>query len=259
MASEADRVGLTPTGGTNSTLKYRNMIEFKKYNNILQFNYNEYRGKAGIYKITNKINNKCYIGQSINLAIRIRAHIRYIKRDSENQVIYRAIRKYGAENFYIEVLTILPPHEKLKQNLDLCEKIYIQAYDSYNNGYNSTLGGDGGMLGYHMTEQQKLNKSLAQKGKKKDPMIINHRAKTVYIYDLKTQYYFIASSSFDGSEIAKIYGVDLEPSDIQDCARGARKKSKNCVCAYSIEELFIKIEHTNERESKKTNRISGIA
>ena len=51
MASEAGRVGLTPTGATK--IKFNTMVDFS-----------EYRNKAGIYKWENKINHKCYIGQS---------------------------------------------------------------------------------------------------------------------------------------------------------------------------------------------------
>lgn len=226
---------------------------------IMQFDYSEYKGKAGIYRIVNTINNKCYIGQSINLAVRIRAHIRYIKRNTEKQVIYNAIRKYGVDNFSIEIVTILPPHDNLKKNLDLCEKIYIAIYDSYKNGYNSTLGGDGGILGYHMSEEEKIKRSLAQKGKKKDPLVISSRAKTVYMYNYITETYIIGSSSFDAAEIANAYGYEINPGGVQDCARGYRNESKSFVCAYTIEELINKIEIVNERKSKKTVKLGSIA
>lgn len=246
------------TGATNNPKGI--IVMFRKYNMepIMQFNYNKYRGKAGIYRIVNTINNKSYIGQSINLAIRIRSHIRYIKRDTENQVIYKAIRKHGADNFSIEIVTILPPHDNLKKNLDLCEKIYIKVYDSYKNGYNSTLGGDGGILGYHMSEEEKKRRSLAQKGKKKNPLTINSRSKTVYMYNYITGTYIIGISSFDAAGIAKVYGYQLDPGCIQNCARGVRNESKSFICAYTIEELINKIEIVNERKNKKTVKIGSI-
>ena len=54
-----------------------------------------------IYKITNKINNKIYIGQSINYEKRIKEHIYARKNEKKhlNQIIDIAIKKYGKENF----------------------------------------------------------------------------------------------------------------------------------------------------------------
>lgn len=94
----------------------------------------------GIYKITNKINNNCYIGLSVDIKRRWESHkVRY--KDKENKeydkVLYKAFRKYGIENFKFEVLEECP-FEKLKER----EIFWIQYYDSYHNGYNATPGGD---------------------------------------------------------------------------------------------------------------------
>ena len=67
---------------------------------------------TGIYLIRNKVNNKVYIGQSIDIKRRIKEHIRsaqpekYNKkseRDS-NTPIHRAMQKYGIDNFEIQIL-----------------------------------------------------------------------------------------------------------------------------------------------------------
>ena len=61
----------------------------------------------GIYKITNKINGKIYIGQSININKRINEHFwqSFNQKDvSFNSILHQAIRKYGKENFSWEVL-----------------------------------------------------------------------------------------------------------------------------------------------------------
>ena len=63
----------------------------------------------GIYKITNKLNNNCYIGKSIDIERRFKEHKTHAfykkERNREwNKVLYRAIRKYGLENFSFEVL-----------------------------------------------------------------------------------------------------------------------------------------------------------
>ena len=63
--------------------------------------------KVYIYKITNLINNKIYIGQTINIEERWRHHreIPYRKNSKEkNRQLYRAIKKYGLDNFKFEVI-----------------------------------------------------------------------------------------------------------------------------------------------------------
>ena len=60
----------------------------------------------GIYKITNIINNKCYIGKSSNIEARLNYHQkRYNDKGSEwDKLLYKAIRKYGLENFTFEII-----------------------------------------------------------------------------------------------------------------------------------------------------------
>ena len=72
--------------------------------------------------------------------------------------IYNAINKYGAENFYVETLEENIPIEELDEK----EIEYIAKYDSYNNGYNSTPGGDGRIINKLNNEEDLL--SLAQSG-----------------------------------------------------------------------------------------------
>lgn len=93
-----------------------------------------------IYKVTNLINNKVYIGKTNNLERRKREH--EIKEN--NSLIDRAIKKYGEENFVWEILEFV---EKSQSNER--EKYWIDKYNSYfrdenSNGYNMTRGGDGG-------------------------------------------------------------------------------------------------------------------
>lgn len=96
---------------------------------------------CGIYKITNKINQKSYIGQSICISHRWARH----KQDAFNKEekvyeypLYRAIRKYGLDNFDFSII-----EECKESELNEKEQYWIQYYDTYNTGYNLTLGGDG--------------------------------------------------------------------------------------------------------------------
>ena len=61
----------------------------------------------GIYKITNLINNKVYIGQSVNIQQRFKKHktkYKDISNEESNKILYKAMRKYGLENFSFEII-----------------------------------------------------------------------------------------------------------------------------------------------------------
>ena len=91
--------------------------------------------KSGIYKITNKENDKIYVGQTKNLNTRYGGHLYRIKRNEHhNEHLQRAFKKYGEDNFEYEIL------EEVKNvsNLDLREKYWIDHYGGINddNTYN---------------------------------------------------------------------------------------------------------------------------
>lgn len=95
----------------------------------------------GIYKITNKINNKVYIGQSCNIEQRWKEHRSrpYQPHTTQyNSPLYRAIRKYGLSNFAFEIV-----EECCLEHLDKKEIEWIQYYDSTDmaKGYNLQSGG----------------------------------------------------------------------------------------------------------------------
>lgn len=96
-----------------------------------------------VYKITNNINGKSYIGiTSRTLTIRWHQHIYDATneyRDAYDGKFQRAIRKYGAENFTVEVLEDNITDRKV---LEQKEIEYIALYNTYYNGYNSTFGGE---------------------------------------------------------------------------------------------------------------------
>ena len=94
-----------------------------------------------IYKITNTINGKSYIGQTIqNVKERFYQHCATkCSKAVSNMAIHRAIKKYGKSNFTVEVI-----EEIDSANLNDRERYWIKYYNSYNNGYNSTKGGQDG-------------------------------------------------------------------------------------------------------------------
>lgn len=90
----------------------------------------------GIYKITNKINQKSYIGQSINVERRLKSHKSNYKNKNNKTDLYLEMRKYGIENFTFEILK-----ECSKEELNFYEEKFICYFDTFNNGYNLTTGG----------------------------------------------------------------------------------------------------------------------
>jgi len=114
-----------------------------------------------IYKITCKINNKVYIGQTIkSIDHRWKEHLSAsIKGQS---LFYRAIKKYGADSFLIEVLENCTSEEEL----NLREVFWIKKFSSFgDNGYNLTEGGQG-CNGYRHSDDVKTHLSKVHKGRK---------------------------------------------------------------------------------------------
>lgn len=90
--------------------------------------------RSGVYSITNKINGKVYVGQSLDIDRRWISH----KTKKGTSGIGAAIRKYGARNFEFCVLMLC-----CKEWMNHWEMYYISKFDSVApNGYNLTHGGD---------------------------------------------------------------------------------------------------------------------
>ena len=93
--------------------------------------------KVGIYKITNQINGKCYIGQSNDIASRFKQHAKCglgIDAPVSNK-LYADMQKYRLENFSFEIIELCSLAE-----LNEKEKFFISYYQSDKYGYNSTIG-----------------------------------------------------------------------------------------------------------------------
>ena len=102
--------------------------------------------KGYIYKITNKANKKVYIGKTTrSVSKRWREHVQEANRVKDNNHFHNAIKKYGEDSFKIVIIDTITEttKEQLDQHLILLEKTYIEHYNSFYNGYNETLGGDG--------------------------------------------------------------------------------------------------------------------
>lgn len=113
----------------------------------------------GIYKITNTVNQKCYIGQSVNIERRFSDHKNRVYYTQYETPLYKAFKKYGVDKFLFEVL-----EECSKELLDERERYYIALFKSADKkyGYNFTFGGKG-YTGTHYEDQRKLwNKHISE-------------------------------------------------------------------------------------------------
>jgi group I intron endonuclease len=107
-----------------------------------------------IYKITNTVSGKCYIGESKekDVANRWKAHIRTIDKSKGCPALRDAVKKYGWDKFKFEILIICFDEDGFKY-----ETYYIKKFNSQvPNGYNITPGGEGGgFIGKKHTEETK--------------------------------------------------------------------------------------------------------
>lgn len=100
----------------------------------------EYTGY--IYSITNEINGKSYIGKTNDLVRRWKEHC---YSHGSTAILDKAFKKYGLEHFVFDIVAQIPfdSIEELNDVLAQLEMYYIELYDTYHNGYNATVGGDG--------------------------------------------------------------------------------------------------------------------
>lgn len=171
--------------------------------------------KCGIYKFTNKINGKIYIGQSIDINARKRSHINdaYCKGKDSNCPFHQAIIKYGENGFNFEIIEECP-----KELLNEREKYWIQYYNSYHNGYNASPGGD-------------------NCGERSD-------GRALLLYDLEGNF---VKETDNIASTARELGVGYQT--VYQLLQGARKSTKGFQIKYKESEDFPKtIEPYNSRQ-----------
>lgn len=98
------------------------------------------KNKCFIYCIENKVNNKKYIGKTINFEERKRRHFYSLKNNNHHNIhLQRSYNKYGSNNFNIYILTITTEEKAYKEEIK-----WISYYDTFKgDGYNLTPGGEG--------------------------------------------------------------------------------------------------------------------
>ena len=122
-----------------------------------------------VYLIRNKLNGKGYVGKTIReLSSRYRQHITHAINGHSHSILYKAIRKYGIDNFSISIL-----FESNDENeLGIKEIEFIRQLNTMtHNGYNSTGGGEGTskkvISKEHKNKLQIFNQGIKKRGKSK--------------------------------------------------------------------------------------------
>ena len=152
--------------------------------------------KSGIYKITNLINGHGYIGQAKDIYDRYNRHHRYDYKSEKMQAypLYQAFNKYGLDKFQIEVIELCD-----EKNLDQREIYWVEYYDTFNNGYNATKGGQFFSPSIHSPETELKRQKTREKNKSLQAE--NHpRAKLTNAEVLQIRQRYI-----EGENIASIY------------------------------------------------------
>jgi len=120
-----------------------------------------------IYKATNKVNGKSYIGFDSNWPARYKNHEQFHKYEKFNTVFYNAIRKHGWNNFE---WSIVYQSEDKEHTLNVMEEHYIRHFNTHvdeGHGYNMTYGGEGNNM---LCEEARYKMGSANRGKKRGPM-----------------------------------------------------------------------------------------
>lgn len=208
--------------------------------------------KTGIYKIENLINHKVYIGQAQDITKRWINHRSAMNNPNDhcyNYHLYRSMRKYGIENFDFTILEECDIAE-----LNEREKYWIQYYDSFFNGYNATLGGDGSrnipkenILGiiYDLETTDMKHREIAEKWS----------VSTETVQGINTGRYWKQDRDYPIQQRTKVLATQRENAIQQKCCDCGKDISKGAIrcrnCDTKYRQLINPSKMTASREELK--------
>ena len=183
---------------------------------------------AYVYLISNDINNKMYIGATItSIAERYSKHIYDTFNISDNSAIHHAIRKYGQEHFFINQL-----EECSIDNVFEREQYWIKFYNSYENGYNETIGGEGCPKYDYSLIYQKFKSGMLQKDIAKELGCEKHTiTRALRAYDVSDKE---MQKGKYGNAKKVVYKIDLNSNTILETYKTLTEAAKAEQCSVSM-------------------------
>ena len=125
----------------------------------------ELKGKGGIYQIRNVVNEKVYVGSSVNLINRRAEHFRQLRKNMHHNIkLQYSYNKHGESSFVFEVVEFVDKPEDLIPR----EQHWIDKLEAVNKGYNICPTA-GNTLGFYPSEESRRKMSEARKGQKLSP------------------------------------------------------------------------------------------
>lgn len=192
-----------------------------------------------IYLITNLVNGKRYVGQTVSIQSRWKAHQKE-SRNGNQRPLYRAMRKYGLVNFVIEELGQYPDTKSLNE----AESYWIRYYQSETPlGYNLTSGGD---RGWSVTGEVRRKLTLSHGGLTEDQEL-----EVVQKYKL----------GFGSIQLSDEYGVRastiLNILERHRCQRRTQSESKGGLPRELEPEVIL--EYSNGNNASQVGREYGVS
>lgn len=145
--------------------------------------------KCGIYKITNIINNKVYVGSAVNMTYRFKTHKRLLKQNKHfNTHLQSSYNKYGKDNFKFEIIELISKDSLLER-----ETFWISFMNANNTnyGYNKRLIVNSN-LGIKLSEETRKKLSQSHLGHKRsdeaNKKIIDSQYKIICQFDMGGNY-----------------------------------------------------------------------
>ena len=191
----------------------------------------------GIYKLINIVNNKIYIGSSINLHNRIKRHLYDFKYQCHPNIkLLRACNKYGIDMFDVEIINIFENISKEKL-LKLEEELIIKN-DCINNGYNLIINNSDMFKSINKDNNHILKN-------------INNQSIAVIAFDIKTGNIINRFNSI--SDAARF--LNTSSSNISRICKGYLNYIKGCTFCYEIDydvnKSYIKKHHALNKKFTK--------
>lgn len=214
-----------------------------------------------LYRITNQVNQKNYIGQTVNDKTRWTAHKSFAKNaEKTGQYIHRAMAKYGVDNFTYEVIAVCLTQEDANE----IESILITQYNCRNKqyGYNVMPGGknisgpDHPNYGKIHSEETKQKRSQTMKQKCADGWV----PKTLFVTDSDATRYWqgkesprkITLSNDDVKSIIELYLAGQTVKDISE-----RMKIDDRIISRELKDNDIQVSLKNKHNSPSTQFKKG--